>query len=96
MPVLIKSGDFIFQADFGSEGYEKGEQSEMIRSLDKLVKFVGIALIPIGITLCTRIFLQRGASETVLFRRWQFLHDSGRIISAGKRGVGCQFYETGS
>ena len=27
------------------------EQSEMIRSLDKLVKMVGIALIPIGIIL---------------------------------------------
>ena len=30
---------------------KKGEQSEMIRSLDKLVKMVGIALIPIGIIL---------------------------------------------
>ena len=30
---------------------QQGEQSEMIRSLDKLVKMVGIALIPIGIIL---------------------------------------------
>ncbi len=29
----------------------KGEQSEMIRSLNRLVKYVGIALIPIGIAL---------------------------------------------
>ena len=35
---------------------KKGEQSEMIRSLDKLVKFVGIALIPIGITLFVQGF----------------------------------------
>ena len=35
---------------------KKGEQSEMIRSLDKLVKFVGIALIPSGITLFVQGF----------------------------------------
>lgn len=32
----------------------EGEQSEMIRSLDKLVKGVGIAIIPIGIILFVR------------------------------------------
>ncbi len=32
------------------------EQSEMIRSLDKLVKFVGIAIIPIGLLLFTQAF----------------------------------------
>ena len=39
---------------------KKGEQSEMIRSLDKLVKFVGIALIPIGIILFVQSFFFNG------------------------------------
>ena len=39
-----------------AKAMKKGEQSEMIRSLDKLVKFVGIALIPIGITLFVQGF----------------------------------------
>lgn len=34
----------------------EGEQSEMIRSLDKLVKGVGIAIIPIGIILFVQSF----------------------------------------
>lgn len=34
----------------------EGEQSEMIRSLDKLVKWVGIAIIPIGIILVVQSF----------------------------------------
>lgn len=34
----------------------EGEQSEMIRSLDKLVKWVGIAIIPIGIILFVQSF----------------------------------------
>ncbi len=33
-----------------------GEQSEMIRSLDKLVKWVGIAIIPIGVILFAQSF----------------------------------------
>ena len=34
----------------------EGEQSEMIRSLNKLVKWVGIAIIPIGVILFTQSF----------------------------------------
>lgn len=34
----------------------EGEQSEMIRALDKLVKWVGIAIIPIGIILVVQSF----------------------------------------
>ena len=38
---------------------QEGEQSEMIRSLDKLVKCVGVAIIPIGIILfCQSFFFQ--------------------------------------
>lgn len=41
---------------------QEGEQSEMIRSLDRLVKGVGIAIIPIGI---------------ILFCQSYFVHDEG-------------------
>ena len=40
----------------------EGEQSEMIRSLDKLVKFVGIALIPIAIVMVVQSFFFNGES----------------------------------
>ena len=36
------------------------EQSEMIRSLDKLVKWVGVAIIPIGIILFIQAFVFQG------------------------------------
>lgn len=42
---------YISQLTLEAKTMKKDEQSEMIRSLDKLVKFVGIALIPIGIIL---------------------------------------------
>lgn len=35
---------------------KKGEQSEIIRSLDKIVKLAGIAIIPIGLTLFIQTF----------------------------------------
>ena len=74
MPVLIKVGvdSYISKLTLEAKAMKKGEQSEMIRSLDKLVKFVGIALIPIGITLFVQGFsLMIRASETVLFPWWQ-------------------------
>lgn len=37
---------YISKLTLEAKAMQKGEQSEMIRSLDKLVKFVGIALIP--------------------------------------------------
>ena len=40
----------------------EGEQSEMMRSLDRLVKVVGIALIPIGIVLFVQGFVFNGES----------------------------------
>ena len=40
---------------------QEGEQSEMIRSLDKLVKCVGIAIIPIGIVLFVQAFFFQNA-----------------------------------
>ena len=47
---------YISKLTLEAKAMKKGEQSEMIRSLDKLVKFVGIALIPIGITLFVQGF----------------------------------------
>ena len=41
----------------------EGEQSEMMRSLDRLVKVVGIALIPIGIVLFVQGFFFNGESS---------------------------------
>lgn len=41
---------------------KEGEQSEMIRSLDRLVKAVGIVILPIGITLFVQQYLYSGAS----------------------------------
>ena len=55
---LDKVGDesYIAKLTREAKAVQTGEQSEMIRSLDKLVKFVGIALIPIGITLFVQGF----------------------------------------
>ena len=47
---------YISKLTLEAKAMNKGDQSEMIRSLDKLVKFVGIALIPIGITLFVQGF----------------------------------------
>ena len=54
---------YISKLTLEAKAMQKGEQSEMIRSLDKLVKFVGIALIPIGIILIH--------SEAVLLLWWR-------------------------
>ena len=45
---------YISKLTLEAKAIKKGEKSEMIRSLDKLVKFVGMALIPIG----TLLFVQ--------------------------------------
>ena len=47
----VGADSYISQLTLEAKAVQQGEQSEMIRSLDKLVKMVGIALIPIGIIL---------------------------------------------
>ena len=47
---------YISKLTLEAKAMQKGEQSEMIRSLDKLVKCVGVALIPIGIVLFVQGF----------------------------------------
>ena len=51
--VLEKVGadSYISKLTLEAKSMTGGEQSEMIRSLDKLVKFIGIVLIPIGLIL---------------------------------------------
>lgn len=47
----VGADSYISQLTLEAKAMQQGGQSEMIRSLDKLVKIVGIALIPIGIIL---------------------------------------------
>ena len=44
-----------------AKSMQEGEQSEMIRSLDKLVRGVGIAIVPIGIILFYQAYSVQGA-----------------------------------
>ena len=69
---FIVSGECIARLDqVGADSYisrltlqatksKEGEQSEMIRALDKLVKVVGILIIPIGITLFVQQYVISG------------------------------------
>lgn len=56
----VGADSYISKLTLEAKAMQKGEQSEMIRSLDKLVKFVGIALIPIGILLFVQSFFFNG------------------------------------
>lgn len=47
----VGADSYISKLTIQAKKMQDGEQSEMIRSLDKLVKVVGIAIIPIGIIL---------------------------------------------
>src|SRR5699024_3645237 len=58
---LDKVGEdsYISKLTLQAKEMQEGEQSEMIRSLDKLVKWVGVAIIPIGLILfCQSFFFQ--------------------------------------
>ena len=58
---LDKVGEdsYIAKLTLQAKEMQEGEQSEMIRSLDKLVRYVGVAIIPIGIILfCQSFFFQ--------------------------------------
>ncbi len=47
----VGEDSYISKLTLKAKAMKEGEQSEMIRSLDKLVKAAGIAIIPIGIAL---------------------------------------------
>ena len=55
----VGEDSYIAKLTLQAKEMQEGEQSEMIRSLDKLVKCVGVAIIPIGIILfCQSFFFQ--------------------------------------
>lgn len=66
---LDKVGEdsYISKLTLQAKAMQSKEQSEMIRSLDKLVKCVGVAIIPIGIVLFSQAFFIRhdGFRESV-------------------------------
>lgn len=52
----VGEDSYISKLTLQAKEMQSGEQSEMIRSLDKLVKCVGIAIIPIGLVLFAQAF----------------------------------------
>ncbi|MBC5687974.1 cation-translocating P-type ATPase [Mediterraneibacter sp. NSJ-55] len=56
----VGADSYISKLTIQAKEMQEGEQSEMIRSLDKLVKCVGIAIIPIGLVLFGQAFLLQG------------------------------------
>ena len=52
----VGEDSYISRLTLEAKASQKGEQSEMIRSLDRLVKIVGILIIPISIILFTQQF----------------------------------------
>ena len=52
----VGEDSYISKLTLQAKEMQEGEQSEMIRSLDKLVKWVGVAIIPIGLVLFSQAF----------------------------------------
>ncbi|MCD8132464.1 MAG: cation-translocating P-type ATPase [Clostridiales bacterium] len=63
----VGKDSYIAKLTIEAKAMKKGEQSEMIRSLNRLLVFVGIVLIPIGITLFAQSFYinQNEFSESI-------------------------------
>ena len=64
----VGKDSYISKLTLQAKEMQSKEQSEMIRSLDKLVKWVGIAIIPIGIVLFSQAFFFQhdGFRESVI------------------------------
>ena len=56
----VGADSYISRLTLEAKAMQNTEQSEMIRSLDKLVKWVGVASIPIGIILFIQAFVFQG------------------------------------
>lgn len=56
----VGADSYISRLTLEAKAMQNTEQSEMIRSLDKLVKRVGVAIIPIGIILFIQAFVFQG------------------------------------
>ena len=58
----VGADSYAAQLTLQAKAIKTGEQSEIIRSLNKIVKMAGIAVIPIGILLFSRQFFLNGTS----------------------------------
>ena len=58
----VGADSYVSKLTLEAKAQQRGEQSEMIRSLDRLVKIVGILIIPIGILLFSQQFFITGES----------------------------------
>lgn len=58
----VGSQSYISQLTLQAKKSKKGEQSEMIRSLNKIVKFAGIIIVPIGIIMLYQQFIVNGVN----------------------------------
>lgn len=56
----VGADSYISRLTLEAKAMQNTEQSEMIRSLDKLVKWVGVSIIPIGIILFIQAFVFQG------------------------------------
>ena len=56
----VGADSYISRLTLEAKAMQNTDQSEMIRSLDKLVKWVGVAIIPIGIILFIQAFVFQG------------------------------------
>lgn len=56
----VGADSYISRLTLEAKAMQNTKQSEMIRSLDKLVKWVGVAIIPIGIILFIQAFVFQG------------------------------------
>lgn len=56
----VGADSYISRLTLEAKAMQNTEQSEMIRSMDKLVKWVGVAIIPIGIILFIQAFVFQG------------------------------------
>lgn len=77
---------------------KKGEQSEMIRSLNYLIMVMGIIIIRSGLLCsCSRLFTMRERFMTVSPVWWRLSwNDSGGTVSADKCGTCGQFRAAGT
>jgi len=91
----VGADSYISKLTLEAKAMQKGEQSEMMRSLNKLVKFIGIALIPIGIALVVQSLffndetLRSSISSMRLAKQKVLLHDMKSIETLARVDVLC-------
>lgn len=61
----VGADSYISQLTVKAKTMGEGEQSEMIASLNQLIKWIGIIIIPIGILLFSKLLLMETRSKKV-------------------------------